>query len=45
MAVLAAIGIVSRYIPESCRFYRTLGVDATEPPVGDGNSIDLFAPL
>jgi len=35
MAVLAAIGIVSRDIPESCRFNRTLGVDAPEPPAGD----------
>src|SRR5262245_10204098 len=31
MASLAAIGIVSRDIAESCRFYRALGVDAAEP--------------
>jgi uncharacterized glyoxalase superfamily protein PhnB len=31
MASLAALGIVSRDIPESCRFYRTLGVDVPEP--------------
>ena len=38
MATLDAIGIVSRDIPESCRFYRTLGVDVAEPP----NSEDHF---
>src|SRR5215218_3754423 len=35
MATLAALGIVSRDIPESCRFYRTLGVDLPEPPQGE----------
>ena len=35
MAVLDAIGIVSRDIAESCRFYRTLGVDVAEPPDGE----------
>jgi uncharacterized glyoxalase superfamily protein PhnB len=35
MAVLDAIGIVSRDIAESCRFYRTLGVDVAEPPGGE----------
>jgi uncharacterized glyoxalase superfamily protein PhnB len=35
MAALAAIGIVSRDIPESCRFYRTLGLDVPEPPQGE----------
>src|SRR4051812_1470034 len=35
MATLDAIGIVSRNIPESCRFYRTLGVDVAEPPNGE----------
>jgi uncharacterized glyoxalase superfamily protein PhnB len=35
MASLAAIGIVSRDIAESCRFYRALGVEVTEPGVGD----------
>ena len=34
MATLAALGIVSRDIAESCRFYRTLGLDVPEP--GDG---------
>jgi hypothetical protein len=41
MAVLDAIGIVSRDIAESCRFYRTLGVDVAEPP----NVVHLFAQL
>src|SRR5215208_829371 len=35
MASLAALGIVSRDIAESCRFYRTLGVDAPEAPDGE----------
>jgi uncharacterized glyoxalase superfamily protein PhnB len=35
MAALAAIGIVSADIPESCRFYRVLGLDVPEPPVGE----------
>ena len=35
MASLAAIGIVSRDIRQSCRFYRTLGIDMPEPPDGD----------
>ncbi len=34
MATLAALGIVSRDIAESCRFYRTLGLHVPEP--GDG---------
>jgi uncharacterized glyoxalase superfamily protein PhnB len=32
MAALAAIGLVSRDIAASCRFYRMLGVDAPESP-------------
>jgi uncharacterized glyoxalase superfamily protein PhnB len=35
MATLAAIGIVTADIPESCRFYRELGLDVPEPPAGD----------
>ena len=35
MASLDAIGIVSRDIPESCRFYRTLGIDVPEPAEGE----------
>src|ERR671921_1981136 len=35
MASLAALGIVSRNIGESCRFYRTLGVDVPEPGQGE----------
>lgn len=35
MASLAALGIVSSDIAESCRFYRTLGVDVGEPADGD----------
>jgi uncharacterized glyoxalase superfamily protein PhnB len=35
MASLDAIGITSRDIPESCRFYRTLGVNVPEPPEGE----------
>jgi catechol 2,3-dioxygenase-like lactoylglutathione lyase family enzyme len=37
MAVLDAIGIVSRDIAESCRFYRTLGVVVAEPPDGENH--------
>jgi len=32
MAALAAIGIVAADIAQSCRFYRTLGLDVPEPP-------------
>jgi catechol 2,3-dioxygenase-like lactoylglutathione lyase family enzyme len=35
MAALAAIGIVTADIPESCRFYRELGLDVPEPPNGE----------
>jgi len=35
MASLAAIGIVSRDIAQSCRFYRALGVDVAEPGEGE----------
>jgi len=35
MASLAAIGIVSGDIAESSRFYRTLGLDVPEPPLGE----------
>jgi uncharacterized glyoxalase superfamily protein PhnB len=35
MASLDAIGITSRDIPASCRFYRTLGVDVPESPEGE----------
>src|SRR5947199_242046 len=35
MAALAAIGIVTADIPESCRFYRELGLDVPEPPDGE----------
>jgi uncharacterized glyoxalase superfamily protein PhnB len=35
MAVLDAIGIVSRDIAESCRFYRALGVEVATPPDGE----------
>jgi catechol 2,3-dioxygenase-like lactoylglutathione lyase family enzyme len=35
MAALAAIGLVTRDIAESCRFYRTLGLDVPEPREGD----------
>jgi catechol 2,3-dioxygenase-like lactoylglutathione lyase family enzyme len=35
MAVLAAIGIVSRDLGESTRFYRTLGLDVPERPEGE----------
>jgi catechol 2,3-dioxygenase-like lactoylglutathione lyase family enzyme len=32
---LTAIGIVTRDMQESCRFYRTLGLDVPEPPAGE----------
>jgi uncharacterized glyoxalase superfamily protein PhnB len=32
---LAAIGIVTKDMAESCRFYRTLGLDVAEPPPGE----------
>ncbi len=35
MASLAAIGIVAADIAESCRFYRTLGLDVPEPSGGE----------
>jgi uncharacterized glyoxalase superfamily protein PhnB len=35
MTSLAAIGIVSRDIAESCRFYRILGLDVPEPADGE----------
>jgi catechol 2,3-dioxygenase-like lactoylglutathione lyase family enzyme len=35
MAALAAIGIVAADIAESCRFYRTLGLDVPEPAGGE----------
>jgi uncharacterized glyoxalase superfamily protein PhnB len=35
MASLAALGIATRDIAESCRFYRALGLDVPEPPQGD----------
>jgi catechol 2,3-dioxygenase-like lactoylglutathione lyase family enzyme len=35
MASLAAIGIVAADIPESCRFYRALGLDVPEPAEGE----------
>jgi uncharacterized glyoxalase superfamily protein PhnB len=35
MAALAAIGIVTANIPESCRFYRELGLDVPEPAGGE----------
>ena len=43
MATLAAIGIVTRDIAESCRFYRTLGLDVPEPPA-DGDHFDVELP-
>jgi catechol 2,3-dioxygenase-like lactoylglutathione lyase family enzyme len=43
MAELAAIGIVTRDMAESCRFYRTLGLDVPEPP-GDSGHFDLELP-
>jgi catechol 2,3-dioxygenase-like lactoylglutathione lyase family enzyme len=35
VAELAAIGIVAADVAESCRFYRTLGLDVPEPPSDD----------
>jgi uncharacterized glyoxalase superfamily protein PhnB len=35
MAALAAIGIVTANIAESCRFYRLVGLDVPEPPGGE----------
>jgi uncharacterized glyoxalase superfamily protein PhnB len=35
MTTLAAIGIVAADIPESCRFYRELGLDVPQPPAGE----------
>ena len=43
MAQLAAIGIVTSDIGESCRFYRTLGLDVPEPPAEDEH-FDLTLP-
>ena len=43
MAQLAAIGIVTGDIAESCRFYRTLGLDVPEPPA-DGDHFDVELP-
>jgi uncharacterized glyoxalase superfamily protein PhnB len=41
MAALAAIGIVSRNVAESARFYRTLGLDVPEPSGDDHFEITL----
>jgi catechol 2,3-dioxygenase-like lactoylglutathione lyase family enzyme len=39
---LAAIGIVTSDTAESCRFYRTLGLDVPEPPSGEDHfQVDL----
>ena len=35
MPTLAAIGIVTRDVAESARFYRTLGLDVPEPQEGE----------
>ena len=43
MTQLAAIGIVTRDTAESCRFYRTLGLDVPEPPA-DGDHFDVELP-
>src|SRR5437879_10398510 len=43
MAQLTAIGIVTRDIAESCRFYRTLGLDVPEPPA-EGDHFDTTLP-
>lgn len=40
MAELAAIGIVAADVAESCRFYRTLGLDVPEPP-SDGDHFEI----
>ena len=34
-ATLAAIGLVTADMAESCRFYRALGLDVGEPPEGE----------
>lgn len=41
MAALAAIGIVTRDVAESARFYRTLGIDVPEPEEGDHFEVTL----
>jgi uncharacterized glyoxalase superfamily protein PhnB len=43
VARLAAIGIVTRNIAESCRFYRTLGLDVPEP-LGAEDHFDVELP-
>jgi catechol 2,3-dioxygenase-like lactoylglutathione lyase family enzyme len=43
MAALAAIGIVAADIADSCRFYRTLGLDVPEPPQGEDH-FDITLP-
>ena len=43
MTALAAIGIVTRDIAESARFYRTLGLDAPEP-TADEDHFELTLP-
>ncbi len=43
MAELAAIGIVAADVAESCRFYRTLGLDVPEPPAG-GEHFEITLP-
>ena len=41
MPHLAAIGIVTADVGESCRFYRTLGLQIPEPPGDDHFEIEL----
>ncbi len=41
MTQLAAIGIVTRDVVESARFYRTLGLEVPEPPAGDHFEVTL----
>ena len=43
MASLAAVGIATKDIAESCRFYRTLGLDVPEPPHGEDH-FDITLP-
>jgi uncharacterized glyoxalase superfamily protein PhnB len=43
MTTLAAIGIVTADIPESCRFYRELGLDVPEPTAGEDH-FDITLP-
>lgn len=43
MTQLAAIGIVTRDVAESARFYRTLGLDVPEPPA-DEDHFELTLP-